>query len=357
MGQIRLFMSGTIIIAPDSFKECLPSREVAAALAGAVRKCLPGVSVLERPLADGGEGTVEVLTPALGGRIIEVRVSDPLGRPVAAQYGIAGDTAIMEVAAACGLGLLAPKERNPLHTSTFGVGEMLLDARKKGCRKFLVGLGGSATCDGGAGMMAVPGIREALQGAEFEILCDVSAPFVGHEGAARVFGPQKGASAADVEVLEERMLAQAEKIRQETGRDIADVPGAGAAGGLGGAFMAYFGATLRSGINRVLDLLDYDKAVVDARLVITGEGRSDRQTLAGKAAYGVLRRSGKVPVALLSGRVEDREALLAAGFRPVIEVSPRELPLQQALNPGTAKRNLELAVSSLLEDYHHSGRE
>lgn len=339
-----------IVIAPDSFKECLSSREVAATLGRAIRRIRLDSIIRELPLADGGEGTVAVLTPALGGEIVQARVSDPLGRPVMAQYGIIGETAIVEVAAACGLGLLTPEERNPLKTTTYGVGQLLLDARNRGCRQFIVGLGGSATCDGGAGMMSVPGIREALQGAGFEILCDVQAPFVGPEGAARVFGPQKGASPDEVEILERQMLERAESIRRDTGMDVRSVPGAGAAGGLGGAFMACFGATLRSGIDRVLDLLDFDAAVADAQLVITGEGRSDSQTLAGKAAMGVLRRSGEVPVALLSGRVEDRESLLEAGFGPVLEVSPRDLPLRQALDPSTAKQNLEQAAARLLTE-------
>lgn len=340
-----------IVVAPDSFKECLPSREVAAAVGNALREALPESLIVEMPLADGGEGTAEVLTPALGGRMMEAWVSDPLGRPVRAQYGVAGETAVIEVAQACGLGLLAPEERNPLRTSTFGVGELLLAAWENGCRKFLVGLGGSATCDGGAGMLAVPGLLEKLRGASFEILCDVKAPFVGPDGAARVFGPQKGASAQEVEILEGRMLEQAGRLRELSGVDISPAPGSGAAGGLGGAFMACFGATLRSGIDRILDLLGFTEAVRDAQLVITGEGRSDRQTLSGKAAIGVLRRSGPVPVALLSGRVEDRERLLGAGFHTVLEVSPRSLPLQEALQPLVARKNLTAAVRALLQSF------
>lgn len=340
-----------IVVAPDSFKECLSSREVAEALGCALRAALPGSDILELPLADGGEGTVAVLTPALGGHFARARVSDPLGRPVLAQYGIAADTAIIEVAQACGLPLLAPGERNPLRASTFGVGELLLDAWKNGCRRFIVGLGGSATCDGGAGMLAVPGIRETLAGATFEMLCDVDAPFVGPSGAARVFGPQKGASAAEVELLEQRMLEQAGIFLKESGIDIASLPGAGAAGGLGGAFVASFGATIRSGVDRILDFLDFDSAVKDAQLIITGEGRSDRQTLQGKTAIGVLRRSAGVPVALLSGRVSDPEALLQAGFRTVLEVSPQGLPPEKALDPSVARRNLQLAAARLLADW------
>ena len=337
-----------IIDAPDSFKECLSSQEVAAALSRGIRSALPGCNVVEMPLADGGEGTAAVLTRALGGRLECALVSDPLGRPVRAQYGIVGTTAIIETAQACGLALLAPDKRNPLCTGTRGVGELMLAAWNKGCRKFIIGLGGSATCDGGAGMMEVPGIRDTLSGADFEVLCDVDAPFVGPAGAARIFGPQKGASPADVELLEKRMTEHAARILKETGTDVSSVPGTGAAGGLGGAFMAYFGAALRPGIDRVLDMLDFDSAIADAQLVITGEGRSDRQTLLGKAPMGVLRRSGSVPVALLSGRVDDRNLLLRAGFASVLEASPRDIPPSEARIPSIAKRNLELAVRKLV---------
>lgn len=337
-----------IVIAPDSFKECLSSREVASAIGGAVREAHPGWPVVEMPLADGGEGTVDVLTPALGGRIEWVSVSDPLGRPVCARFGIAGETAVIEVAQACGLGLLSSGERNPLLTSTRGVGELLLFAAKAGCRHFLVGLGGTSTCDGGAGMLSVPGLSEALSGVSMEILCDVDAPFVGPHGAARVFGPQKGASPEQVEILEKRMLEQAARLLVDFGMDVSTVPGAGAAGGLGGALMACFGARVCSGIDKVLDLLGFDEAVSDASLVITGEGRSDSQTLSGKAACGVLRRSGTVPVALLSGRVDESEALIAAGFSTVVEVSPRSMPLSRALEPAVARQNLYTAAKALL---------
>lgn len=341
-----------VVVAPDSYKECLSSREVASVIGKALLMAHPDWDVVEMPLADGGEGTVDVLTRALGGTIVQADVSDPLGRPVKASYGIvdgtsgtAGGTAIIEVAQACGLGLLAPSERNPLLTSTRGVGELLLAAYERGCRHFIVGLGGSATCDGGAGMLSVPGIVEALRDATFEILCDVDNPFVGPSGAARVFGPQKGASTQDVEVLEQRMLEQAARLKAATGIDVSSVPGAGAAGGLGGAFIACFGARLCSGIDKVLHLLNFEAVVADAQLVITGEGRSDSQTLAGKAAYGVLRRSGRVPVVLLSGRIDSREDLLAAGFSSLVEVSPRSLPHSQALDPAIATVNLVAAVT------------
>ena len=292
------------------------------------------------PLADGGEGTVDVVTRALRGEICRAVVCGPLGRQVDARFGIAGDTAVIEVAQACGLQLLQPFERNPLIATSRGVGELLLAAREHDCRHFIIGLGGTATCDGGAGMLEVPGLRDAMAGASIELLCDVDNAFLGPRGAARVFAPQKGASPEDVEVLESRMADMAARILNDTGVDVSDVPGAGAAGGLGGALMAYFGARLQGGIDRILDILGFDKAVADADFVITGEGKSDGQTLSGKAPYGVLRRSGSVPVVLLSGRIENPEALLAAGFHKVLESSPRNLPLETLLNPAIARSNL-----------------
>lgn len=296
------------------------------------------------PLADGGEGTVDVLTGALGGLILSAKVCGPMGTPVDASYGIAGDTAVIEVAQACGLQLLRADERNPLAATSRGVGEILMAAREHGCRHFLIGLGGTATCDGGAGMLEVPGLREAMAGASVELLCDVNNPFVGPSGAARVFAPQKGASPSDVEELEHRMEAIAVRVLQETGVDISAVPSAGAAGGLGGALMAYFGARLQGGIDTVLTILGFDKAVSGADLVITGEGKSDLQTLSGKAPYGVLKRSGSVPVVLLSGRIESRDALLAAGFHTVLEASPRNQPLSTLLDPSVARSNLRRAI-------------
>lgn len=315
-------------------------------MALAVKEVCPSAEVISLPLADGGEGTLETLAHALDARLCEATVSDPLGRPVRTQYGVAGKTAILEVAQACGLSLLRPQERNPLIAYSQGVGELLMAAYGNGCRHFLIGLGGSAICDGGAGMMKVPGIRD-LADISIELLCDVNAPFVGPTGAARVFAPQKGASPEDVEVLEERMVRWAALMWEETGVDVSHLPGAGAAGGLGGAFMAYFGAGRVSGIQQVLDLYHFSEVAHGASLIITGEGRSDAQTLQGKVPFGVLQNAKGTPVALLSGRIEDREALVAAGFHPVVEVSPRNMPLCEALTPSVALCNIQSAVKSL----------
>jgi len=337
-----------IVIAPDSYKGCLPAREVAEAMAAGVREACPEAELVLHPLADGGEGTLEILSQALGGSLREANVSDPLGREIQAQYGVAGDLAVIEVARACGLGLLSPAERNPLKASTRGVGELILAAWRDGCRRFLIGLGGSATCDGGTGMLAVPGIRDAFRDASFELLCDVRAPFIGPDGAARVFAPQKGASPADVEVLEERLTQLARQMATETGTDVSRLPGAGAAGGLGGALMAYAHATVSSGVDRIMDLVGFGQALQGADWILTGEGRSDAQTLLGKVPCGVLHRSGSIPVALVSGAIANADALRKAGFARLIPVSPTGLPLQEALRPEKAISNIRHAVSQLL---------
>ena len=269
-----------VVIAPDSFKECMPSPQVAAAMAAGVRARWTEAEVREIPLADGGEGTWEVLASALEASVSEAVVHDPLGRSVRARFAMKRDTAIIEAAQAVGLSLLSPCERNPLKASSAGLGELMLAAYDKGCRHFIVGLGGTATCDGGAGLLSVPGI-ERLKGATIELLCDVDAPFIGPKGAARVFAPQKGAGPEAVEVLEERMKEQAARMLEETGVDISHVPGAGAAGGLAGALMAVLGARITRGIDRVLDLVHFHEAIRDAHLIITGEGKSDAQTLMG----------------------------------------------------------------------------
>lgn len=338
-----------IFIAPDSYKECLTAQEVASAMAAGVRKAHPEAEIIEMPLADGGEGTLEVLAPVMDAEIMPALVSDPLGRNISASFGVAGDTAIIEIAKACGLTLVATGERNPMLASTYGVGQLIMAAYDAGCRKFIIGLGGSATCDGGAGMISVPGIKDVLSECSFELLCDVTAPFIGPRGAAKVFAPQKGASPDDVEVLEERMTALALRIAQETGIDVSSMPGAGAAGGLGGAFMAYAGASMVSGVERVMDLIGLDDAACGADLVITGEGRSDAQTLSGKVPFGVLRRCSPIPVILISGAVDwNCQALQNAGFWKIAQVS-RSGNLLEDMKPERAKRNIRTQSQWVLQ--------
>ena len=339
-----------IVIACDSYKGCLSSSDVANAAAHGVAEVYPDCEVIKLAVADGGEGTVDALVDTLGGHLEWAEVSDPLGHPVKAAYGVAGDLAIIESAAACGLTLLTKEERNPLVTSTKGLGELIMAAIDKGCRKFLIGLGGSATNDGGMGMIRAEGFLEKTKGMKFTVACDVDTPYIGEHGASRVFGPQKGASEQDVEILEERLGGYALTILKETGVDVRDMAGAGAAGGLGGAFRAYLGAELKRGVDLVLDQIDFDSKIHGADLVITGEGCSDYQTLKGKTASGVLERAKRqgIPVALVSGAVRDEQMLRDGGFGIIEAVSPLSMSREEAMRPEMAKFNICQTVKRLL---------
>ena len=337
-----------VVVAPDSFKECLVAGEVASAIAEGLYSVIPDAEVKLIPLSDGGEGMAGILTESLGGELVPVKVTGPVGETVEARFGRVGRTAILDVASACGLNLVPKERRNPLIATSVGVGELIVAAIQSGCKELLIGLGGSATCDGGEGMISVPGLRNIASGVKIKALCDVDNPFLGPDGAARVFGPQKGADPQMVEMLEKRMELQAERILSQTGVEVSMIPGAGAAGGLGGALHAYLGAELVPGIETVLDVIGFDREIVDADLIITGEGTSDLQTLSGKVPMGVLRRSMGIPVYLLSGRVKDRDSLLAAGFAAAIQVTPDGIPTSEAIKPDIAKTNLRLAATRIL---------
>lgn len=340
-----------IVIAPDSYKGCLSSKDVSTCMAEAVASVIPSAEIVVLPVADGGEGTVEALCDALGGERVQASVADPLGRKTVATYCKAGDLAVIESAAACGLTLLEPEERNPLVTSSKGLGELILDAIGRGCKRFMIGLGGSATNDGGRGMVEAEGFLDKARGLDFVVACDVDTPFAGPDGASRVFGPQKGASSEEVGILEERLCRYAGEILQKTGKDIRAIPGTGAAGGLGGAFYAFLDATMKRGVDIVLDTLHFDGMIRGADLVITGEGRSDSQTLTGKTPFGILQHAhGQgIPVALLSGAVADRDGLVSAGFSHIQAVTPTDLPLAEALLPDVARVNIRRAVLDLME--------
>ena len=339
-----------IVIACDSYKGCLSSSEVSGAVAEGVSGVYPDCEVVRLAVADGGEGTVEALVDTLGGHLEWAEVSDPLGRPVRAAYGVAGELAIIESAAACGLTLLSKEERNPLIATTKGLGELILAAVDKGCTKFLIGLGGSVTNDGGMGMIGVEGFLAKTRGLQFTVACDVDTPYIGRNGASRVFGPQKGASGQDVEVLEERLRGYALKILEDTGIDVSDMAGAGAAGGLGGAFCAYLDAELKRGVDLVLDQIGFDSIIDGADLVITGEGCSDYQTLKGKTAAGVLERAKRkgIPVMLVSGAIRDGQMLRDGGFGIIAAASPKEMSLAEAMRPETAESNIYKTVKRLL---------
>jgi len=353
-----------IIIAPDSFKECAGAPQVAEAIAAGLRRVWPTAELIRIPLADGGEGTVDVLLAVLGGRKIQVTVEDPLGRPVAASYGLPGDgrTAVIEMAAASGLHLTSPGGRDPRRTSTHGTGELIRDALARGARRILVGLGGSATNDGGAGMAQALGFslldgqgRELAPGggalstlaridargrhpalADCEILgaCDVESPLCGPRGASRVFGPQKGADAAMIEDLDRALRHFGEVIDRQLGLDVLELEGGGAAGGLGAGLAAFAGGRLRPGFELIAELCALAERFAGADLVITGEGRLDAQTASGKTPVGVARIAKQlgIPVVALAGTLgEGYQAVYEQGIDAVFSICPGPLALGEAM--------------------------
>ena len=371
-----------IVIASDSFKGSMSSLDVATAVSAGVIEVYPDSEIVSVNVADGGEGTVEAIVDALGGEIVKVQVSDPLGRKIETSYGIAGETAILEMAAASGLPLLTAEERNPWATSTLGTGEMIMDAIARGCRKFLVGIGGSATNDAGVGMLQAMGFRfydangelitqgcggmlgsiariddslvsAAVKESQFTVACDVDTPFCGPEGAAPVFAPQKGADAEMVKRLDEGMASFAKVITEKYAINIVPVAGAGAAGGMGGAFRAFLGATLKKGIDMVLDAIDFDTTIQGANLVITGEGKVDFQTAKGKTAAGVLNRAKQqhIPVVAIGGCVEMCDSLVQMGFAGIYPILEEKVPLEIAMQRDFAMNNVRKTVARIVPNY------
>lgn len=309
-------------------------------------------------MSDGGEGMVDCITGAVASEMIDVQVHDPLVQPIVAQYALSADgrAAYMEMAAASGLTLVPEDKRNPMLTTTFGVGEMILDAVKRGCRKIVMGIGGSATCDGGRGMiecleshLPLSAGGEFAESIEIVVASDVSNPLYGPNGAAYVFAPQKGATPEQVCLLDERLRAFAREMEAKgiAHPTLAEHPGAGAAGGLGYGLMAYLGATLLSGIDLLLDTIHFDKQIKDADFILTGEGKSDRQTLMGKVPQGVLNRAGRqgIPVHLLSGAIEDAAELTKAGFVSVHSINENDTrPLDILMQKDVATENIKKAT-------------
>ena len=322
-----------IVIAPDSFKESLSAIEAAAQIEAGFREVFPKADYSRIPIADGGEGTVEAMVAATGGRMVEVAVSGPLGEQVDSFYGVTGDeqTAVIEMAAASGLALVPVERRNPMLTSSYGTGELIRHALDAGLRQFMIGIGGSATNDAGVGMLQALGVRfrdshgreivpggGALAGlaqidptaldrrlaeSRFLVACDVNNPLTGPKGASAVFGPQKGADPEMVEVLDANLKLFADRVAKDFNRPIAEVPGAGAAGGMGAALLAFLNAELKPGIQIVIDAVGLEKAIIGSNLVITGEGRIDGQSIHGKAPVGVARIAARhgVPVIAIAG--------------------------------------------------------
>lgn len=360
--------------------------QVADAVGDGIHDVFQSCEVVKVPVADGGEGTVEALCLALGGEMVSLIVNDPLMRPVRASYALLAESraAVIEMASASGLMLLDPGECNPLKTTSFGTGELITDALSRGCRRFLICIGGSATNDAGMGVLSalgcvfsdsdgrklngsgedmlktctvdLGGMHPALSESEFVVACDVDSPFCGPEGAAYVFAPQKGADADMVEALDAGLSHFAEVMQNVTGKDVRCVSGAGAAGGIGGAFTAFLGSDLKRGADMVLDAVSFDDIVSGADLVITGEGRLDQQSVKGKLPWSVAQRARRagIPVVAVCGQssLEDSGWLDA-----VLPVTPESMPLSEAMTPGVAASNIRYSVreycSRILTDDVH----
>ncbi len=378
-----------IVIAPDSYKESLSAMDVANAIEAGFREIYPNAEYVKMPVADGGEGTVDAMVAATGGHKISVNVTGPTGKPVMAELGLIHQhTAVIEMAAASGLERISAAERNPLITTTYGTGEMIRAALDLGVKQFIIGIGGSATNDGGAGMLQALGYRlldqhgrdiprggaglsdlmtidissadPRLQYCQFKVACDVTNPLTGPLGAAQVFGPQKGADAAMVALLDENLKHYARTVTQELGTDVEFVPGAGAAGGMGAALLAFMKAELHSGIDIVLAALGLESIIADAALVITGEGRLDSQTINGKVPVGVARlakRHGKPVIAIAGSLSPDVAIVYEHGIDSAFGAVNRVCTLHEAFD--FAASNIKLTarnIAALLQIGHSLNR-
>lgn len=354
------------ILAIDSFKGCLTSYEAEKAVSEAITDYDNRFQPELIPVSDGGEGMLKAFAGALKADIVTTSVHDPMMRLTEAEYGITADgTAIIETAQACGLTLVDEEERNPMRATSYGVGELIASAFKRGCRKFIVGLGGSATSDAGIGMMMAITDKLAPRGGHFDdiaaelrdgchfiLASDVTNPLYGPDGAAAVFGPQKGATPDMIKMLDSRAMRFAEISARHFGYDLSDRPGAGAAGGLGYAFMQYLGAEMKAGAELMLSLADFDNRLTEDCCVITGEGHADRQTLMGKMPYHVMKaaKAKGMPTWLIAGKVDDRQALIDAGFTRVAAVTPDDADITEAMKKDNARNNIRNAIRLLLEE-------
>jgi len=351
------------VIAFDSFKGCISAEEACSAASMAINNVLPNADVVQIPLSDGGEGLVDCIRKMVPVKIVNLKAHGPLMEWVDAKYAISedGHKAYMEMAATSGLTLVPQTKRNPLVTTTYGVGEMIADAIKRGCKEIVMGIGGSATCDGGKGMIRALMDAQLLTEnfipqdyfPKITVACDVDNPLYGDNGAAYVFGPQKGATPEQVAELDKR-LRQFAKETADKGIAVprlVDYPGAGAAGGLGYGLMAYLGAELKSGIDIILSITRFDEHIKDADVVITGEGKSDEQTLMGKVPHGVLKRckTQLVKVWLLSGAIDDDGGRLEASFDIAESINQADSrPLDVLMQPDVAKENLMKTVKRII---------
>ena len=361
-----------VVVAIDSLKGSMTSMEAGRAIREGILHVRPDTEVIVKPLADGGEGTTEALVEGLGGELVETEVHGPLETPVKAVYGVIKETgtAIMEMAAAAGI-ILVGKDKRPLDATTYGVGEMIRDAVRRGCREFIIGIGGSATNDGGIGMLTALGyefldargaavgigagalgkvasirtgrVLPELKECRFRIACDVTNPLCGVNGATYIYGPQKGVTEDLRDSLDEAMDSYAQVIRDCLGTDHRESEGAGAAGGLGFAFLSCLNADLQPGIGLVMDAVDMEKTMEGADLVFTGEGRLDGQTAMGKAPVGIAKlakKHGAKVVALAGAVIEGAEKCNENGIDAFFPILRRIVTLDEAMDPKTAKENM-----------------
>ncbi|MDR1204088.1 MAG: glycerate kinase [Peptococcaceae bacterium] len=369
-----------VVIAMDSFKESLSTMQAGNAVKDGVSAAIPDADPVVLPMADGGEGTLEAIMSGLGGERISMSVCGPSGKRVAANYGVFGSPrcAIIEIGQAVGLSMLKPEERNPLYTTSYGVGEMILDAIERGIRDFIIGLGGSATNDAGLGMLEALGFRfsdedkklvgkygrdigrvcsidisradSRLKDCRFRLACDVNNPLVGNNGAAAVFGPQKGATPEIVAELDSAFSRFSGIAVDTLGRDMSWEPGAGAAGGLGFAFQAFLNAEMRRGVEVVMEAVGLEAYIRDAEIVVTGEGKLDKQTAMGKTPSGVAQLAKKynTVVIALSGCLEDNTAdLHNCGLDACFSILNMPQTMQEALESTHAEKNLRAAAEQV----------
>jgi glycerate kinase len=353
-----------IVVAPDSFKGSLTAIEVSVAIEQGIREVFPEAEVIKIPMADGGEGTVQCLVNATGGKILEEKVIGPLGDEVLAFYGILGDrkTAIVEMAAASGLTLVPENKRNPLITTTYGTGQLIKAVLNQGCRKMIIGIGGSATNDGGAGMVQALGVKlldqegkevgfgggELKKIVKIDISCmdnrlsdtkvlvasDVNNPLCGPQGASRIYGPQKGATPEIIEELDKSLSYFAELIKRDLNKEVKDIPGAGAAGGLGAGLMAFLNAELRSGIEIIIEIVKIEQIIRESDLLITGEGRIDAQSVFGKVPFGLGKMAKKynVPVIAIVGEIgEGFSQIYEYGINSIMSIISKAISIDEAM--------------------------
>jgi glycerate kinase len=367
------------VIAIDSFKGSLTSDEAGQAVAKGIKDVYPTCEIIQFPIADGGEGMLEVIMSATNGEYVYTEAHDPLMNVIKTRYAVSGDktTALIEMASISGLPLVPEGKRNPMLTTTYGMGELIESALDKGFRNFIIGIGGSATNDAGLGMLQALGYRfldksgnelgyggqvmekvatiddssvhQALRESHFTVACDVHNPFYGENGAAYVYARQKGADDAMIRELDKGLHSLASVVKSQLKKDIADCPGAGAAGGMGGGILGFLNAELKPGIKLLLDALHFAEKIQGADLIITGEGKVDRQTIMGKVSSGILEEAQKqhIPVIVIAGGIENVEEMNKAGFGGVFSITPSPISLEEATEPAFAAKNIERLVTQL----------